>query len=114
MEYARVCMPLYNPTPQNRVRHVIFRRRCAELFHNLGGIWHAGYPIERLSEITCPTLVLAGVDDPVTPIQDSHDLVEHLNPEIVQFEAFSNAGHGVWLDQPERAFSVIRDFITKK
>ena len=114
MEYARICMPLYNPTPLIRVRHSIFRRKCAEVFHNLGGIWHVGYSLESLREITCPTLVIAGQDDPVTPIEDSHDIVAHLNPEIVQFESFPNAGHGVWLDNPERAFSVLREFITQK
>ena len=111
MEYARLCMPLYNPTPQNRVRHSIFRRNCAEIFHNLGGIWHQGYDIGLLREISCPTLVLAGEDDPVTPIADSVDIVAALNPDIVQFERFPNAGHGVWLDNPERAFSVLREFI---
>ena len=64
-----------------------------------------------LRHVTCPTLVTAGVHDPVTPIEDSEDIVAHLDPSIVQFERFENAGHGVWHDEPDRAFALLRDFI---
>ena len=65
-----------------------------------------------VGKITCPTRVLAGEDDPVTPISDSEDIVAGLDPAIVRFERFANAGHGVWIDDKDRAFEVLRDFIT--
>ncbi len=55
--------------------------------------------------------MLAGVDDPVTPIADSEDIVARLDPDIVRFERFEHAGHGVWIDDEERAFRVLREFI---
>lgn len=109
--YARVCMPLYNPTPRMSPAHTIFRQDCAVAFHRLGGTWHTMDFLADLGGIRCPTLVLAGEDDPVTPIEDSEDIVAHLDPSIARFERFANAGHGVWIDDNDRAFDVLRDFI---
>jgi pimeloyl-ACP methyl ester carboxylesterase len=81
-------------------------------FHQLGGVWHTMDFLADVGKITCPTLVLAGEDDPVTPISDSEDIVAGLDPAIVRFERFANAGHGVWIDHKDRAFEVLRDFIT--
>ncbi|MFM8388178.1 MAG: alpha/beta fold hydrolase [Actinomycetota bacterium] len=113
MEYGARCMAFYNPTPQNRARLITYREKCAEAFHLRGGIWYEMDFLDDLHAISCPTLVLAGEDDPVTPIEDSLDIVDQLCPDIRQFERFANAGHGVWLDQPERAFSVLREFLSQ-
>ena len=113
-EYAAKCMTLYNPTPQNRPRHSIFRYPSADAFHKLGGVWHQLDILEDLHTITCPTMILVGDQDPVTPLQDSEDMRAHINPAILRYERFENAGHGVWLDDPERAFAVIRSFITEE
>ena len=109
--YARVCLPLYNPTPRTPPAHTIFRQECAVAFHQLGGTWHTMDFLDELEAICCPTLVLAGEDDPVTPIEDSEDIVARLDPSIVRFERFANAGHGVWIDDEDRAFAVLREFI---
>lgn len=111
VDYARVCMPLYNPTPQNRVRHSIFRFPCADEFHKVGGIWHTMDFLDRVHEISCPTMILAGEEDPVTPVEDSEDLRARMNPSLLRYERFAGAGHGVWLDKPERAFAAIREFV---
>lgn len=110
--YARTCMPLYNPSPRPSGRHAIFRERCAVEFHRLGGIWHRLDLLDRLDEIRCPTLVMAGALDPVTPIADSEDIVARLDPARTRFERFEQAGHGVWIDDEARAFRVIREFIS--
>lgn len=111
MEYGRVCMPLYNPTDRTPPAHTIFRRQCATAFHQLGGVWQTMDFLADLGAIRCPTMVLAGEEDPVTPIADSEDIVAHLDPSIVRFERFANAGHGVWIDDSDRVFAVLRDFI---
>lgn len=113
MEYGARCMPFYNPTPQNRARLITYRAKCAEAFHLRGGIWHEMDFLDDLRAIACPTLVLAGEDDPVTPIGDSVDIAERLDTRICRFERFAEAGHGVWLDQPARAFAVLREFLSQ-
>lgn len=111
--YNKHCMPLYNPTPKPKAfRNSAFRSDLALKFHGMGGIWHRLDHLEEMRRITCPTLVLAGAHDPVTPIEDSEDMVRHLDPSIVTYVPFENAGHGVWHDDPVRAFAVLRDFIT--
>lgn len=114
IEYAKHCMSLYNPTPQSRPRRSIYRPVCADAFHKLGGIWHQMDILGDLHKITCPTLILAGEEDPVTPVADSEDLASRIDANLVRFERFANAGHGVWLDNQVGAFAVIRDFIAHK
>jgi proline iminopeptidase len=65
-----------------------------------------------LSRIACPTLVMGGEDDPMMPIEAQIDLVAALPPPLVRFERFANCRHAVVPDAPERAFAVIRSFIT--
>ena len=110
-DYMQRCMTLYNPTPQNRARHTTFRFPCADAFHRVGGVWHRMDFRDRLNEIRCPVMILVGDMDPVTPLQDSIDLRDGIRTDLVRFEQFENAGHGVWLDNPERAFRVIREFV---
>ena len=109
--YNEHCMPLYNPTPQPQAfAKAVFRQDLALKFHGLGGIWHRMDHLDAMDRITCPTLVLAGAQDPVTPIEDSEDMVARLGSSIVTYVPFENAGHGVWHDDPDRA-AVLRDFI---
>ena len=63
-----------------------------------------------LSKIQCPTLVLGGEDDPMTPIESQEDIVAALPQQFVQFNRVANAGHGSYRDDP-RVFDVIREFI---
>ena len=112
MRYAEVCMPLYNPTDRTPPAHTIFRQSCAVAFHELGGVWHTMDFLDDLPAIGCPTLVIAGEEDPVTPIEDSEDIAANLDPSVVRFERFADAGHGDWLDHHDRAFAVLREFIT--
>ena len=80
-------------------------------FHKLDGIWHTMDLRADLRRISVPTLVLAGDQDPITPLQDSVDIVALLSSDIVQFVTIANAGHGPWRDQPEQTFQAIQDFI---
>lgn len=112
VDYARTCMKLYNQHAPKRPRLSTHRPLCAGAFHHKGGIWQSMDLFDHVRSITCPTMILVGDDDPVTPLQDSGDIRDCIAPELVRFERFANAGHGVWLDSPDRAFSVIRDFVT--
>ena len=61
----------------------------------------------------CPTLVLGGEDDPMTPIECQADIAVALPVHLVRSERFSGCGHAVLPDAPARALAIIRDFITR-
>ena len=65
----------------------------------------------RLGEIHCPVLVLAGEEDPITPIDDALELVRSLTGAQVTFRQFQNCGHGVYFDKRAEFHDAIRTFI---
>jgi len=64
-----------------------------------------------LAGVTCPTLVMAGENDPITPIAFSETIVASLPPGLAQFERFADCGHGIVRDAPERHFETLRRFL---
>jgi pimeloyl-ACP methyl ester carboxylesterase len=65
--------------------------------------------LTRLGEISCPTLVICGSKDQLTPPKYSHYLVEHIpNATLLTIEG---AGHMAMLEQPEAITSSILEFI---
>ena len=68
--------------------------------------------LPELGYLRCPVLVMAGEHDPISPMRFSETLVAALPPGLVQFERFTECGHGVFGDQPGRALAVLRTFMT--
>ena len=66
---------------------------------------------DEVRDLDCPTLVLAGEDDPTTTLSGARELVSAMPPGIVRFEIFDRAGHGVFRDRPE-AIELVRDFVS--
>lgn len=67
--------------------------------------------IRQLKQIKCPMLIVAGEDDPITPIEDIEEIAKAMRPELVTLERFPDAGHGVYRDCPDEFFRRLRDFI---
>ena len=65
----------------------------------------------RGASVTCPTLVMAGDNDPITPIAFSETIVASLPPGLAQFERFADCGHGIVRDAPDRHFETLRRFL---
>jgi proline iminopeptidase len=110
-EFLRVCVPLYTRNP-------ISPDTIARMEMNIALIAHwdrtgaRNYDLrEQAAEIRCPTLVLAGDDDPSTTINGVEELVEALPAGLVRYEHFADTGHGVFRDRPE-AISLVREFLT--
>lgn len=62
--------------------------------------------------ITCPTLILAGEDDPVTPAVAARRLATLLINAPVQLEILAGVGHSVFRQAPQTAFALLRAFLT--
>jgi proline iminopeptidase len=110
--YRETCHPLYNtrpvPDPDAISRAIV---------HDPVNLHFAGDEFGRmdfrsaLARVSCPTLVMAGDSDPITPMAFSETIVACLPPGLVRFERFADCGHGVVRDCPERHFAVLREFI---
>jgi proline iminopeptidase len=64
----------------------------------------------EVARLDCPTLVIAGEDDPTTTLAGARELVAAMPESIVRFESFANAGHGIFRDRPE-AVELVRQFV---
>jgi len=112
--YIRVCHPLYRTKPgdtSDASARRIVNNDVVMHFNGPGSEYHTMDFRPFLGKIRCPTLVLAGDRDPITPITFSEEIVASLPAHLVRFERFTDCGHGVHWDDPERAFAVIREFI---
>ncbi len=111
--YMAECFPLYNPTPRSPdvAKRSTFNPAMLQHFFGAGG---EGFRFDfrpKLKDVDCPTLVLGGDLDPVTPLADSEDIAAALPARLVRFETFIGAGHGVGRDQPDRYFALLREFL---
>lgn len=111
-DYMAKCMPLYNPGPpkdgSDRDRAI---RRFEVMFHFIQGEQRSMDLLTGLAAVRCPTLVLAGGVDPITPISCAEAIHAALPPGVGELAVFEQAGHGVHRDEPERAETVLRRFL---
>jgi proline iminopeptidase len=112
-DYLRVCMPLYNPgdstlwaaARRRAIMHLDVMRHFA-----LGEI-RTMDTRAALPGISCPTLVMVGTYDPITPVSRAEEIHAALPRGVSRLEIFEGAGHGVHRDQPEQAERILREFL---
>jgi pimeloyl-ACP methyl ester carboxylesterase len=113
--WRKLAMPHY--TRRSRAEtmgRAIVRQDVLHWFTRPGdGEGHRFNFLPDLHRIACPTLVMGGEDDPMTPIEAQGDIAAALPKHLVRFERFADCGHGVIADQPERGLALIRKFITQ-
>ena len=111
--WLRLAFPLYTRTPRSpeTARRAVFNAEVRNWFTRPGGEGTTFDLRPDLGRIACPTLLLGGEDDPMTPIECQEDIARGLPPHLVRFERFPDCGHAVVPDAPERALAVIREFI---
>lgn len=109
--YERHCRALYNTTAQDPAAkgRMVFRPEI--LFASAGGEQQSMDLRPGLARVQCPVLLLAGEQDPVTPIEDAEEIAAALPAELLRFVRFPGVGHGPWRDDPETTARVLRDFI---
>jgi pimeloyl-ACP methyl ester carboxylesterase len=110
-EFRRLCGPLYRRSPHDphTDARTIWNPRLMAAFRR--GERETMNFLSDLHRIECPTLVMVGEDDPMTPVPCSEEIVAALPRDRVRFEKFAGAGHGIVADQPEGFFEVLRTFI---
>ena len=109
--YIRVCMPLYNPGPPDADALARSILRTEVMFHFIEGEQRSMDLLAGLAAVRCPTLVLAGGLDPITPVACSEAIHAALPEGVGELVVFEESGHGVHRTQPERAEAVLRRFM---
>lgn len=112
-KFLEICYPLYrarpevNPTPTRSIL------KSALSFHFNGPENEQGRLDYRseLAKVRCPTLVIGGELDPVMPITWAETIAASLPSHLVRYERFEGCGHVPWLDEQERTFALLREFI---
>ena len=111
-DYMKVCMPLYNPGPpqdgSNRERAIL---RTQVMFHFIEGEQRGMDLLTALKAVHCPTLVLAGGRDPITPVSCAEAIRDALPDGVGELVVFEDAGHGAYRDKPDRSEVVLRRFL---
>jgi len=110
-EFVRVCLPYYNPSTidPDIIARTRLKLEVGNHFFRNEGLDVDLFP--ELPRIKCPTLVIGGELDPITPVADSQDIAAAIPQAEVRI--FEGAGHGVFRDQPEEAVAVIREFVLR-
>lgn len=111
-DFVREVMPLYNTTtqdPNNRNRAISNFDVAKHFFTGE----YVGMDLRNdVEKIVCPTLVLAGDRDPMTPRVTADEYAGLLQNADARYEVVEGAGHGVWRDRPEEAEAILREFIS--
>jgi len=99
--YCADAMGHYNTMPQDP----LIRRRqltATAVLHHFWATELRSFDLRpRLPRITCPTLVVAGEEDPITPPQRSREIAAALDPARTRLCLLPGAGHGAYRDTPD-------------
>lgn len=114
LEYFTVNMPLYNRRSQGFGPRRTWRN-VRVLAHFNTSFAGGGLDLrDDVADIACPTLVLAGADDPMTPPVASEEIADLLGDGLGRLEIFDDCGHGSFRDQPEATEAVLREFLARR
>ena len=103
--WLRLAFPLYTLTPRDPdvTRRAVANSGVLQWFTRPSGEAHTFNLLADLGRVQCPTLVIGGEDDPMTPIECQADIAAALPSHLVRFERFAGCGHAVVPDAPEAA-----------
>jgi pimeloyl-ACP methyl ester carboxylesterase len=74
-----------------------------------------GYGDQRkwLRVVQCPTLVMVGSDDALTPLRYSHEIVEWIKPGYGVLVTITGGGHNAPLEKPDEFNRVLAGLLTR-
>jgi pimeloyl-ACP methyl ester carboxylesterase len=112
-EYVRLCTPVYNRRPQDP--QLMIRALPTANLELITSFFRDELCrfdfLDALSKVRCPTLVVGGSEDPITPFANSEDIAAALPPHLVRLEEFPDCGHPVYQDEPARFLQTVREFL---
>jgi pimeloyl-ACP methyl ester carboxylesterase len=115
LDFVKFCVPLFRARSAaalaDETSRTILRTPVVTHFLRPDGEYHRMNLGPELARVSCPTLVLGGEQDPITPIELSEEIADALDSKVVRFERLPDCGHPVFKDDPDRAFALIRDFM---
>jgi pimeloyl-ACP methyl ester carboxylesterase len=110
-EYFRQCVPLYNRRPRDPEGFERATMHADVALHYNGGEAHTMNLLPQLHKVTCPTLIVAGVDDPITTLEDAEDILQALPAGLGTLQRIPRSGHMPTIDDPETVFAAIEAFL---
>ncbi len=110
--YGKVCLPLYS-NPKSK-KNNDFRDRAIErpevALHFFDNEMIQMDMRQEISKIKCPTLVIGGNIDPVTPPVCSQEIVKFIGKNA-HLHMFEDCGHGPHRDNPDGTEKIMREFL---
>jgi pimeloyl-ACP methyl ester carboxylesterase len=99
----------YHPEVEARVRQLIDAATPYGIAASSRGMAVRADSSDLLAEIACPTLVMVGAEDALTPAQTARDYAARIPG--AQFAVIPHAGHLSNLEQPQAFIQTIRAFL---
>ena len=111
-EYERVCLPLYNRKPDPQAAAAMKRaiKKRDVTVHFFENELKAMDLRPSMTKITCPTLIIGGTEDPITPRICAEELAEAFDGRA-RLEIFEGSGHGSYRDDPQGSEALLREFL---
>ncbi len=110
-DYFRLCHHIYNVGPPSHKTPTPYKTDVMRHYLQPGGQFQSIDMHAGLANITCPTLVLAGTQDPVIPWELSRNMADALVNAKVTYVQMDHCGHGIWRDDGPAGRKVIADFV---
>ena len=114
MAYREICLPYYTASDAigtDWLARTVVRDEVSQHFNGPGNEQYVMDFRHELPNVRCPTLILVGEEDPITPPAFSLEIAECIPSGYGQLVRVDGAGHGVVSDKPEEMFALIRRFV---
>lgn len=66
-----------------------------------------------MKTIQCPSLLMVGADSPLHLPLRAKEMADRIPNGLAHLESFEGCGAPVYKDNPDKAFSVVRDFLLR-
>jgi pimeloyl-ACP methyl ester carboxylesterase len=109
--FEALCLPLYQRRPEDpnvESRYIVSRAVAEHFMRNE----EPGLDLRaQIRSIVVPTLVMGGLDDPISPIEDAREVAGSLRPDLGRLVEVPECGHGIAHDAHETWDREVRAFV---